>query len=413
METPKQIEAGKTGKLPFWKKPGILHVCHLGIGFTTLFMGFQACQNFVTTLHPKDGYIALGLSYFVLGLSCFFSPIVVQKLGIRASIWTSAFWYGFFVITVMSFFGSFIIPSSILLGVGSAILWSAQPCYINYCAPEGKIAEYSGFFYAFFAFSGIIGNLAAGTIVQTISSTNILLIVLAVFCYAGMFILVFLRHPPRVEEFNNEKKIEPVKFVKDVFGLLKDRRIYLMIFLCCQQGQALSLFFGTFTVLMRYDIIGFVMATYGTADAIGSVFWGRVYDKKGWRPLLYSTPFFVAVGLAGMCFCTMLGNGTFLFYIVAIFYGMVDAIQFNLVFATVAQNFKNENPLPAFAITRCLNSVSSGISFIVYPYMGLYSVVGVFFFTVIMSTVCIQRLHSSLGVTPFKSEVTKFETEDT
>ena len=51
-------------------------------------------------------------------------------------------------------------------------------------------------------------------------------------------------------------------------------------------GLSQSFFFGGFPPRMGKHLIGYVMASFGAAEVIGSVVGGRISDKIGRRPVV-------------------------------------------------------------------------------------------------------------------------------
>ena len=91
---------------------------------------------------------------------------------------------------------------SAVLGVGAAIIWTAQGNYLTLNSDETTMSRNSGIFWAMLQFSMVIGNTFVFIQFQGLSDIDthtrtVVVIVLLVVCCVGVLTLALLRKPPR------------------------------------------------------------------------------------------------------------------------------------------------------------------------------------------------------------------------
>ncbi|NXF70500.1 UN93A protein, partial [Ciccaba nigrolineata] len=130
-----------------------------------------------SSLHSEGGLGVASLSVLYAALilsSMFLPPILIKKLGCKWTIAGSMCCYVAF--SLGNFYASWytLIPTSVILGLGGAPLWSAKCTYLtiagnSYAEKAGKngkdiINQYFGVFFLIFQSSGIWGNLISSLI---------------------------------------------------------------------------------------------------------------------------------------------------------------------------------------------------------------------------------------------------------
>eukprot|EP01017_Pseudomicrothorax_dubius_P022721 TRINITY_DN24554_c0_g1_i1.p1 TRINITY_DN24554_c0_g1~~TRINITY_DN24554_c0_g1_i1.p1 ORF type:complete len:214 (+),score=40.67 TRINITY_DN24554_c0_g1_i1:229-870(+) len=155
---------------------------YLAITFFFLFTAFNSVQNLVSQIYEQNGYENLGrIALTTFNLACFLVSFVaariIKKLGHTQSLFISSvpfllvFIAGIgmsacnnfkpapFYCADRSFIKQFNIVSYTLVGVSSAVLWTAQPGYITQLAPKKEQGSYFGTFFSILQNSYIIGSL--------------------------------------------------------------------------------------------------------------------------------------------------------------------------------------------------------------------------------------------------------------
>ncbi|CAH1252177.1 UNC93A [Branchiostoma lanceolatum] len=152
----------------------------ISVVFLLNFGAFRSLQSLQSTLNSEAGLgvVSLSFVYASMVLSCLYAPFFIHKVG--SCKWTIVVClFGHVLYTGANFYPSWftLIPSSILLGLISGPLWTAQVTYLTTSAqeyakllqhdnPEGDIAMFNGMFYFFNDLSGISGNLISSLVLS-------------------------------------------------------------------------------------------------------------------------------------------------------------------------------------------------------------------------------------------------------
>ncbi|XP_006915146.1 protein unc-93 homolog A [Pteropus alecto] len=153
------------------------NVLVVSLGFLLLFTAYGGLQSLQSSLYSEEGLGVTVLSTLygaVLLSSMLLPPLLIRTLGCKWTIVASMSCYVAF--SLGNFYASWytLIPTSILLGLGAAPLWSAQGTYLtlmgNVQAEEaGRVARdvvnrYFGIFFLIFQSSGVWGNLISSLV---------------------------------------------------------------------------------------------------------------------------------------------------------------------------------------------------------------------------------------------------------
>ncbi|XP_076190115.1 protein unc-93 homolog A isoform X3 [Aptenodytes patagonicus] len=159
------------------------NVLVISFGFLLLFTAYGGLQSLQSSLHSEEGLGVASLSVVYAALilsSMFLPPILIKKLGCKWTITGSMCCYIAF--SLGNFYASWytLIPTSVILGLGGAPLWSAKCTYLtiagnSYAEKAGKngkdiINQYFGVFFLIFQSSGIWGNLISSLIFSQASN---------------------------------------------------------------------------------------------------------------------------------------------------------------------------------------------------------------------------------------------------
>lgn len=159
------------------------NVLVIAFGFLLLFTAYGGLQSLQSSLNSEEGLGVASLSVLYAALivsSMFLPPILIKKLGCKWTIAGSMCCYIAF--SLGNFYASWytLIPTSVILGLGGAPLWSAKCTYLtiagnSYAEKAGKIGkdiinQYFGVFFLIFQSSGIWGNLISSLILSQSSN---------------------------------------------------------------------------------------------------------------------------------------------------------------------------------------------------------------------------------------------------
>ncbi|KAM9679431.1 protein unc-93 homolog A isoform 4-T5 [Dama dama] len=265
--------------------------------------------------------------------SMFLPPVLIGKLGCKWTLVLAMCCYVAF--SLGNFYASWytLIPTSILVGLGAAALWSAQGTYLTIVGnmqarktgQVGKdvVNQYFGIFFLIFQSSGVWGNLISslvfgqtptqGTVpeeqLQTCGASDCLmatastnstrrpsqdLIYTLMGIYTGCGFLAVLLTAVFLEpvkdagpEGDSEKRATPFwSTLLSTFKLLRDKRLRLLILLPMLSGFEQAFLSGDYTrsyatCALGIQFVGYVMICFGAVDALCSVLFGRLARHTG------------------------------------------------------------------------------------------------------------------------------------
>ncbi|XP_042298317.1 protein unc-93 homolog A [Sceloporus undulatus] len=388
----------------------------VSFGFLFLFTAFGGLQSLQSSLHSEKGLGVASLSVIYAALilsSMFLPPILIQKLGCKWTIVGSMCCY--ITYSLGNFYASWytLIPTSMILGLGGAPLWSAKCTYLtiagnSYAAKAGKIGrdvvnQYFGIFFLIFQSSGIWGNLISSLVFgQTPNKMNIseadlaccgaedckntttdetntskptetlIYILLGIYTASGvlavLLVAVFL-NPVSVQQMENEEK-KKASFWSTflaTFRHLTDRRQCLLIPLTMYSGFEQGFLAGDYTksyvtCALGINFVGYVMICFAAANSLSSMFFGKISQYTGRQAL-----FALAAVLNLACIIVFLlwkphPKHLAVFFILPAIWGMADAIwqtQTNALYGVLFEKHKEA----AFANYRLWESLGFVIAF--------------------------------------------------
>uniref|UniRef100_A0A672G618 Major facilitator superfamily domain containing 11 n=1 Tax=Salarias fasciatus TaxID=181472 RepID=A0A672G618_SALFA len=145
----------------------LLNIIILGFGFMFMFTAFQTCGNieqtviksFNSTEFHGSGYTSMAIIYGVFSASNLIAPSVVTLIGPQFSMFFSGLLYsGYIAMFIYPYTWTFY-TASVLVGIGAAVLWTAQGNVLAINSSDRTIGRNSGIFWALLQFSLFFGNL--------------------------------------------------------------------------------------------------------------------------------------------------------------------------------------------------------------------------------------------------------------
>lgn len=320
------------------------NVLVVSCGFFLLFTAYGGLQNLQSSLYNEDGLgvVTLSTIYCTMMLSSMFlPPVLIKKFGCKWTMAGSMCCYMIF--SLANFYPNWytLIPTSILLGLGAAPLWSAQCTYITIMGnlqaqKEGKLAkdvvnQYFGLFFLIFQSSGMWGNLISSLVFsQTPSkvaipedqlkscgakdclmdtevsnstyhpSHHLTYTLLGIF--NGSSVLAILLVSVFLESVENrlasEGEARPrspplLSTVLSTFTLFKDKRLCLLMFLPLYSGLHQGFLYGEYTksyatCALGIHFVGYVMICFSAVTSLCSLLYGKISKYTG-RAALYVT----------------------------------------------------------------------------------------------------------------------------
>nr|XP_046161484.1 UNC93-like protein MFSD11 isoform X3 [Oncorhynchus gorbuscha] len=202
----------------------IYNVVILGLGFLFIFTAFTTCGNIEQTIVKSldndtftgSGYHSLGIIYGIFSFSNLLAPTVVAIIGPQFTMFFSGILYSGYVAV-------FITPStwsfyftSVLIGIGAAMLWTAQGHFLVENSDASTINRNTGMFWALLQCSMLFGNLYIyfdwnGKMEISDRSRKTIFIGLLVTSVLGTLSFLALRKTlPPEEEMLNEEEGQPL-----------------------------------------------------------------------------------------------------------------------------------------------------------------------------------------------------------
>jgi MFS family permease len=189
--------------LKYLKDPVIRNVLKLGGMFFCMFFAFNVTQTFMSKTVGKDGVAALGALYVSFSVSSLIATWLIDKLGgPRRAMLASMATIVLFMLSNLYPKLELLVPVSIVLGVGAAVLWTAHGAYLSAHGDSSTFGLYSGIFFALFMSHLILGNLFAALFFALVplpedpndhSVEQIFIIILTVVCISSAGFWWFLK----------------------------------------------------------------------------------------------------------------------------------------------------------------------------------------------------------------------------
>ncbi|XP_061556105.1 UNC93-like protein MFSD11 isoform X2 [Phycodurus eques] len=186
----------------------LMNIIVLGVGFMFIFTAFQTCGNieqtviksFNSTTFHASGYTSMAIIYGVFSASNLLAPSVLAVAGPHLSMFFSGLLYSAYIgVFVYPYTWSFYAASA-LVGVGAAVLWTAQGSVLALNSDRLTIGRNSGVFWALLQCSLLFGNafiFLAWRGHERISDKDrqTVFISLTVISLAGCFLFFLIRTP--------------------------------------------------------------------------------------------------------------------------------------------------------------------------------------------------------------------------
>ena len=268
---------------------GYKNILAASIAFMFVFSAFVGLQNLQSSLNRTLGITSLALIYVFFLLVGFLTPGIVRLLRSKYSLFFGFLCHVLYILT--NFYPDFftLVPSSIILGIGSGPLWAGISTHLAsiavIVAPNTKetfdilISKYTGLFFFIFQLTQILGNLVSSLIlypydsnptleiddgmnetctnmeVQSLSAKQkyVLLSIYLAFEITGIVILLILvdylpqDSPP--DKMTSRIKTYCFKPFMDLIKLLLSRDMLLLGPLSLYNGMELSFAYSSYTLV--------------------------------------------------------------------------------------------------------------------------------------------------------------------
>lgn len=432
------------------------NVVILGVGFLFIFTAFTTCgnveQTVVKSLHNDtftgSGYHSLGIIYGVFSFSNLLAPTVVAVIGPKITMFLSGILYsGYIAVFINPSTWSFYF-TSVLIGVGAAMLWTAQGHFLVENSEASTINRNTGMFWGLLQCSMLFGNLYiyldwnGRTEIPDSSRKNIFLSLLVV-SILGTLSFLMLRKSHHEEEMLSEEEgqsllstrmmykhrantaVQDAKLeFKTILQLVKTKTILLLSPCMAYSGLELSFYSGVYGTCIgatthfgeaAKGLIGISGIVVGIGEIVGGGLFGLLFKNNRFRRtsvvFLGMVVHFVAVYLiflnipddAPVVFNTTTQNKPYLTPSVSIallcslLLGLGDSC-FNTQLYSILGCVYAEQSTPAFAIFKFIQSVFAAVAFFYSGYLLLKWQLLLMVILGFTGTLCffvVERMHNS------------------
>jgi len=394
------------------------------ICFMFIFTAFQTSGNIQTAalnnierdgkkIFHNKGYISLTIIYTVFSLANFIAPPIVSMVGPRGVMFIGGLCYAVFIGSIIYPYLITLYIASVIVGIGAALIWTAQGNFLTINSDLESIGTNSGIFWGILQCSLLFGNMFVyfyfkGEYKITDHSRQVLYTVLLACALIGTFAFVFLRKTPaenrdvHVSEENgyaNEgdglinNSDEPVRQTPlDAFRrcihLLKTRNMMLLLATIAYTGFELTFFSGVYgNAIGNIDKshlddpkrqIGLIGMFIGLGEITGGLLFGifgKLTVKHGRDPVVL-IGFVIHMITYYLIFLNVpddaplnqtdgeswLGYNLYVYILSAFLLGFGDS-SFNTQIYSILGTLYADDSAPAFALFKFFQSVAAAIAF--------------------------------------------------
>ncbi|KAL0992838.1 hypothetical protein UPYG_G00099210 [Umbra pygmaea] len=408
----------------------IYNVVILGIGFLFIFTAFTTCGNIEQTIVKSldndtftgSGYHSLGIIYGIFSFSNLLAPTVVTVIGPQFTMFFSGILYsGYIAVFITPSTWSFYL-TSVLVGIGAAMLWTAQSHFLVENSDASTINRNTGMFWAILQCSMLFGNLYiyfdwnGSTQIEDRSRKTIFLGMLVISVLGTLSFLALRKTLPPEEEILNDEEgqsllstrimykqransaVQDAKAeFKTILLLLQSKTILLLSCCMAYSGLELSFYSGVYGTCIgattqfgaaSKGLIGVSGIVVGIGEIVGGGFFGLVCKNSRFRRtsvvFLGMVVHFIAFYLiflnipndAPVVVKTSTMNKPYLTPSVSIallcsfLLGLGDSC-FNTQLYSILGRVYAEQSAPAFAIFKFVQSIFAAVAFFYSGYLLL------------------------------------------
>uniref|UniRef100_A0AAY4CV70 Major facilitator superfamily domain containing 11 n=1 Tax=Denticeps clupeoides TaxID=299321 RepID=A0AAY4CV70_9TELE len=395
--------------------------------FLFVFTAFTTCGNIEQTVVKslKNGtftgsaYHSLGIIYGIFSFSNFLAPSIVAVVGPQFTMIISGILYsGYIAVFINPSSWSFYL-TSLLIGLGAAMLWTAQGHLLVENSDVSTINRNTGIFWAFLQCSMLFGNLYiylawTGKTEITDANRRILFIALLVISVLGTLSFLTLRRAWQREEALTEEEGQALLSAR----LLGTKTILLLSSCMAYSGLELSFYSGVFGTCIgattqfgdsALGLIGLSGIVVGVGEIVGGGLFGLVCKNNRFRRtsvvFLGMVVHFVAFYLI---FLNIPDDAPVVFYtstqqkpasialLCSFLLGLGDSC-FNTQLYSILGRIYAEQSSPAFAIFKFIQSIFAAVAFFYSGYLLLSWQLTVMVILGFFGTLCffvVERMHN-------------------
>ena len=398
------------------------------VSFMLIFTAFQTSGNIQTAalnnverdgkyIFHNTGYISLTIIYTVFSLANFIAPPILSMIGPRGVMFIGGCCYAAFIGSIIYPYIVTLYAASVVVGIGAALIWTAQGNFLTINSNEETIGRNSGIFWGILQCSLLFGNMFVyfyfkGEYKITDHSRQVLYTVLLVCALIGTFSFIFLRKTTNQTYSQLTNENENGEVVNDEVGptlttnsnqvttttpfdafrrcvlLLKTRNMILLSTTIAYTGFELTFFSGIFgNAIGNIDKsklsdpkrqIGLIGMSIGVGEIVGGLLFGifgKLTNKYGRDPVVL-IGFLVHMVTFYLIFLNVpndaplnttsgeswLEYNLYIYVFSAFLLGFGDS-SFNTQIYSILGTLYAEDSAPAFALFKFVQSVAAAIGF--------------------------------------------------
>uniref|UniRef100_A0A0N5B673 UNC93-like protein MFSD11 n=1 Tax=Strongyloides papillosus TaxID=174720 RepID=A0A0N5B673_STREA len=287
-----------------------INVIQLGIGFFLIFFAFNS-QGFIEEsvinsfadkgkISKHAGYTSLAIIYAVFTLANFLAAPIVRFLGPKLSMFLAAITYGIFQLGFLFLNEVYLYLSSAAIGIGAAVIWTAQGKYLSMNSTSETSSKHSGIFWATSQCCILFGGIFLFIVFQSSgkddideSTVKVLYGVFTVVTIIGAGVLLVLRTKTdygvvRTMAITNEDSIPQTEVILGAFKLMFTKKMGLLILAFAYTGVELSFWSGIYPTCISFTkklgsnthtLVAFNAMAQGVGQIIGGLLFG-VFGSK-------------------------------------------------------------------------------------------------------------------------------------
>eukprot|EP00123_Amoebidium_parasiticum_P005121 comp16369_c0_seq1/m.14218 comp16369_c0_seq1/g.14218 ORF comp16369_c0_seq1/g.14218 comp16369_c0_seq1/m.14218 type:complete len:418 (-) comp16369_c0_seq1:18-1271(-) len=376
---------------------GSIPILQVGVGFLFLFTAFQTDGFLQPTILAGLGFHDLGFQslaivYGVFSVANFIAPAVVFAVGTKWALVLAALTYCAFTAALIHVVPWVFLCASALLGVGAAVLWTAQGSYVTGFSKEGTLGRNMGITWALTQSSIILGSATAylavppGKDVSEAAAARLFAILLGISTF-GVLILCFLRPlPVQPAESEGGQLAEALRVTRRTVSLLGERDIGLLALPILYNGLEIAFYSSKIGSVMGGQdttlpplsdafspkTATICLAFLGAGEFLGGMSLGRLGDRVGQLPVFVFCVFLQLLSFL-LCYANFIASWwaplPILGHVVAFILGFGDAGINATTMAELGSRYRNEST-SAFALRTFYQSLAASIA---YVYSGRLS----------------------------------------
>lgn len=278
----------------------------LGLAFMLVFTAFQTMGNVEKTILDSaktngsggyvpgfsgSGYASLAIIYTAFAASNWMAPSAVALLGPRPAMAIGGAVYAGFIAQFWQPNDVALYGLSAILGLGAAIIWTAQGNFLTINSDPETMSRNSGIFWAMLQSSMLIGNTFiffqfSGLKSIDEGTRHTVTIVLFTICCAGVLVLCLLRPTPWTQRNEESGPISPGRALKDAWNLFMTRTMWLLSVTFFYSGLELTFWSGVYGSCIGFtksfgDHAKSLVGVHGIVLGVGEIIGGLLFGILG------------------------------------------------------------------------------------------------------------------------------------